>query len=192
MTHRVMHDLGCPCGRHFRRALYHALDATQQPGLRYAVLTQVLNVVQCPSCERMARVSLPFLYEDAARGHFIYVCPEEAEEQAGQLRGQLVQLMSALEESVGPLEDLQPPTLLFGLERLARLVRAELSDDEQPSSISFDVRPSIKAERAARALAGRMALQTTGYVHSWRQGGRLHLQILGPRAGLEEASIIVP
>ena len=189
ITHRVMHDLGCPCGRHFRRALYHALDVTQQPGLRYAVLAQVLNVVQCPSCERMARVSLPFLYQDAARGHFIYVCPEEAEEQEGQLRGQLVQWMSALEKRVGTLEDLQPPTLMFGLERLAQLIHAELSDGEQPGSLSFDVRPSIKAERAARVLAGRVALQINGYVHSWRAGGRLHLQIVGPRAGLEEATI---
>ena len=190
MTHRVMHDLGCPCGRHFRRALYHALDVTQQPGLRYAVLAQVLNVVQCPSCERTARVNLPFLYEDAARGHFLYVCPQEAEEQAGQLRGQLVRLMSALEERVGAREDLQPPALLFGLERLVALVRAELSDDEQPATISFDVRPGIKTERAARALAGRVALRTNGYVHSWREGGRLHLQILGPRAKLGEATII--
>jgi hypothetical protein len=184
-----MHDLGCPCGRHFRRALYHALDVTQQPGLRYAVLAQVVNVVQCPSCERLARVGLPFLYQDAARGHFIYVCPEKAEEQEGQLRGQLVQLISALEESAGARQDLQPPTLMFGLERLAQLVRAELSDGEQPGSLSFDVRPSLKAERAARALAGRVALQTNGYVHSWREGGRLHLQILGPRARLEEATI---
>jgi hypothetical protein len=189
ITHRVMHDLGCPCGRHFRRALYHALDVTQQPGLRYAVLAQVVNVVQCPSCERMARVSLPFLYQDAARGHFIYVCPEEAEEQQGLLRGQLGQLMSALKERAGPLEDLQSPTLMFGLERLAQLVRAELSDGEQPGSLSFDVRPSIKAERAARALAGRVALQINGYVHSWREGGRLHLRILGPRTGLEEATL---
>ena len=188
-TLRVMHDLGCPCGRHFRRALYHALDVTQHPGLRYAVLAQVVNVVQCPSCERVARVSLPFLYQDAARGHFIYVCPEEAEEQEGQLRGQLVQLMSALEESAGARQDLQPPALMFGLERLAQLVRTELSDGEQPGSLSFDVRPSLKAERTARALAGRVAHQTNGYVHSWREGGRLHLQILGPRARLDEATI---
>src|SRR5919199_1002542 len=103
ITLRVMHDLGCPCGRHFRRALYHALDVTQQPGLRYAVLARVVNVVQCPSCERMARVSLPFLYQDAARGHFIYVCPEETEEQEGHFRGELVQWMSALEGRVGTL-----------------------------------------------------------------------------------------
>jgi hypothetical protein len=189
LTLRVMHDLGCPCGRHFRRALYHALDVTQQPGLRYAVLAQVVNVVQCPSCERLARVGLPFLYQDVARGHFIYVCPEEAEEQERQLRGQVARLMSALEERAGALEDLQPPTLMFGLQRLARLVRAELSDGEQPGSLSFDVRPSSKAERAARALAGRVALQTHGCVHSWREGGRLHLQILGPRARLEEVTI---
>ena len=109
ITLRVMHDLGCRCGRHFRRALYHALDVAQQPGLRYAVLAQVVNVVQCPSCERLARVSLPFLYQDAPRGHFIYVCPEEAEEQEGQLRGRLVQLINALEESAGARQDLRRP-----------------------------------------------------------------------------------
>jgi len=185
MTRRMIHDLGCTCGRHFRRVLYHAIDVTQQSGLRYAVLGGVLNSVQCPSCERVARVNLPFLYRDGAHGRLVYVYPEKAREQAGELRGQIVQLTQELEESAAVPEGLLRPTLIFGLERLADLIGEELGDDEQPGSVAFDVRPGVNPERAARVLAGRVALQAGGYVHSWREGGRLHVQILGPRARLE-------
>lgn len=188
MTRRVIHDLGCTCGRHFRRVLFHAVDVGQIPGLRYAVLADVLNTVQCPSCERAARVNLPFLYQDAAHGHLIYVYPIEAEDQAGELRGQIVQMIQNLEGSAA-LDSQVRPTLLFGMDRLARLIDGELADGEEPGSVSFDVRPGVKPERAARVIAGRVALQAGGYVHDWREGGRLHLQIIGPRATLESMTI---
>ena len=189
MTRRVIHDLGCVCGRHFRRPLYHALNVTQQPGLRYAVLAGVLNVVQCPSCERIARVNLPFLYTDSAHGHFIYLYPEEVEEQAEALQGQIVRMVGALEAGGQLQEGLPRPTLMFGLERLAELVAAGLDDDEQPGALTFDARPGIKPERAARLLAGRLAVQLGGYVHTWREGHRLHLQVLGPSAGIQQVVI---
>lgn len=186
MTRRVIHDLGCICGRHFRRPLYHALNVTQQPGLRYAVLAGVLNVVQCPSCERIARVNLPFLYTDSAQGRLIYLYPEEVEEQADALQGQIVRMVDALEAGALAQEGLPRPTLMFGLERLAELIAADLSDDEQPGAITFDARPGIRPERAARLLAGRLAVQTGGYVYSWREGQRLHLQVLAPSAGMQQ------
>ena len=189
MTRRSVHDLGCVCGRHFRRALYHALDVTQQPGLRYAVLARVLNAVQCPSCERMARVDLPFLYNDAAKGQLIYVYPAEAEGEAHALEGQIVQVIGALQRGMPALEGLPRPTVMFGLDRLAELIAGGLSDEERPGSIHLDVRPGIRSERAGRLLAGRLAVQADGYVHSWREGGRLHLQILGPSGRLEAIAL---
>jgi hypothetical protein len=78
---------------------------------------------------------------------------------------------------------------MFGLERLANVIRDELDDGEQPGSIAFDSRPGKRPERAARILAARVALQTGGYVHSWREGGRLHLQILGPVNRLQEITV---
>lgn len=189
MTRRVIHDLGCVCGRHFRRPLYHALNVTQQPGLRYAVLAGVLNVVQCPSCERIARVNLPFLYTDSARGHFVYLYPEEVEEQAEALQSQIVRMVGALEAGIQAQEGLPRPTLMFGLEQLAEMVAAGLSDDEQPGALTFDARPGIKPERAARVLAGRLAVQLGGFVHSWREGHRLHLQVLGPSAAIQQVVI---
>lgn len=189
MTRRVIHDLGCVCGRHFRRPLYHAVNVTQQPGLRYAVLAGVLNVVQCPSCERIARVNLPFLYNDSAHERLIYLYPEDAEDQASALQGQIVRMVDALEAGTLAQEGLPRPTLMFGLERLAEIISGELSDDEQPGALAFDARPGINAERAARLLAGRLAVQTGGYAHSWREGQRLHLQVLGPSAAIQQIVI---
>ncbi len=187
MTRRMMHDLGCACGRHFRRPLYHIVDGAQHPGLRYAILGGVLNVVQCPGCERVARVTLPVLYRDAPHGHLVYVYGEEAEEQAGALRSELIKIVQDLRRTSLLTEPVQP-TLMFGIERLATLIEAQLGEDEQLGSIAFDVRPGKNPERIARLGAERIAAQTGSYVHAWREGGRLHLQILGPRARLQSAT----
>lgn len=189
MTRRVLHDLGCVCGRHFCRTLYHAIDVTQQTGLRYAVLAGVLNVVQCPSCERIARVNLPFLYRDSARGRLIYVYPAEAEEQADALQSQIVQMVDTLEAATPSPENLPRPTTLFGVERLSALIAGDLGEGENIGSIAFDVRPGIKSERTGRVLANRVALQAGGYAYGWREGGRLHLQVFGPSAALEQMTI---
>lgn len=186
-----MHDLGCVCGRHFRRVLYHSIDVTQHPGLRYAVLAGVLNTVQCPSCERIARVNLPFLYSDTARRRLSYVYPTEIDDTDGETRRQIVATIGALEEGEAADEGLPRPNLMFGLERLAELIAEDMSADEEPGSISFDVRPGIKPERAARVIASRVALQAGAYVYDWREGGRLHLQIVGPRALLEQMTISI-
>lgn len=188
MTRRMIHDLGCTCGRHFRRVLYHAIDVTHQPGLRYAVLGGVLNYVQCPGCEREARVDLPFLYRDVAHGRLIYVYPDGDQDRAGELARQLVQLTDSADEQMTP-EAPPSPTLMFGVDRLAALIGAELDADEAPGSVTFDVRPGIKPERTARVIANRVALQTGGYVHAWRERGRLHVQVMGPRAPLEAMTI---
>ncbi len=201
MTRRVVHDLGCVCGRHFRRALYHSLTIAEHPGLRYGVLAGVLNAVQCPSCERVARVNLPFLYQDNARGHLIYVYPldtdEDDEDEDGdngegagrdEPRGQTAQmeLVGAFDLTIPGAEDLPRPTVLFGLERLADIIADELTPDEHPGSIAFDVRPGLRSERTARLAANRLAGQTDGYVYAWRDSGRLHLQVLGPSARLQK------
>jgi len=196
MTRRVVHDLGCVCGRHFRRALYHSLTVAEHPGLRYGVLAGVLNAAQCPSCERVARVNLPFLYQDNARDHLIYVYPLDTDEDngegerdgRGEPRGQTAQmeLVGAFDPSIPGIEDLPRPTVLFGLERLADIIADELTPDEQPGSIAFDVRPGLRSERTARLVANRLAGQTDGYVYAWRDGGRLHLQVLGPSGRLQE------
>ena len=191
MTRRVMHDLCCVCGRHFRRSLYHAVDVGQQPGLRYAVIAGVLNVVQCPSCERVARVNIPVLYHDPRGGRLLYVYPVEDDAQSDELRDQIARLGDVPDEDAAVASGTRRPTVMFGLERLAGTIADTLADAEQPGSITVDVRPGIKPERAGRIMVNRIALQIGGYVYSWREGGRLHLQILGPRSSMEQLTISI-
>lgn len=183
-----MHDLGCICGRHFRRPLYHAVDVRQQPGLRYAILAGVLNVVQCPSCERIARVDIPLLFQDAQGGRLLYVYPTPDALPIDQAGGGIARLAATSDDGV---EDAPRADMVFGLERLAETVADGLGRDERPGSITIDVRPGIRPERAGRIMANRVAIQIGGYVHSWREGGRLHLQILGPRALMEQITISI-
>ncbi len=199
MTQRMMHDLGCACGRYFRRPLYHALDAQAHPGLRYAVLAGVLNVVQCPGCERIARVGLPFLYHDGAHGRFVYVQPDDDEAGEAGVDGSAgagVRMMAAAFVPAGAARvpmvapEAPRPTIVHGLERLVDLVLDDVGDEDM-GVIAIDVRPGIRSERAARGLANSVAAEIGGYVHAWREGGRLHLQILGPSARMEEITISV-
>jgi len=186
-TIRVMHDLGCACGRHFRRPLFHALDVTEQPGLRYALLAGVLNVAQCPSCERIATIDVPFLYDDEARGHLFQVYPLGMEMDA--LGPETVRAIAdALATPM--LDDSRRAAVIHSLEPLVELIGDELDDDEQPGSVLFDVRPGITSERAARRLAEQIAANVDGYVHSWREGGRLHLDVMGPSARLETIRVV--
>jgi len=185
-TLRVMHDLGCACGRHFRRPLFHAIDVAEQPGLRYALLAGVFNAAQCPSCERTASVDLAFLYRDEARGHLFQVRPDDGGDESDV--ADLDMLADALGASQA--EGLRRAAVMTGVEPLVELIAAELDEDEQPGSIEFDVRPGIASERAARLMAGHIAAGVDGYVHAWREGGRLHLDVLGPTAKLEAITIV--
>jgi len=186
-TLRVMHDLGCACGRHFRRPLFHAIDVAEQPGLRYALLAGVFNTAQCPSCERTASVDLPFLYRDEAHSHLFQVRHDDGGDEA-DAADDLDMLADAL--GVSPSADLHGPAVMTGVEPLVELIAAELDEDEQPGSIEFDVRPGIASERAARLMAAHIAAGVDGYVHAWREGGRLHLDVLGPTAKLEAITIV--
>lgn len=188
---RVMHDLGCACGRHFRRPLYHALDAAEQPGLRYALLAGVLNAVQCPACERTAVVGLPFLYGDEARGHLFQVYPDgEGPDGPGESDGGGGVRMIAGGRDPRAAEGARGPAVMAGVAPLLGLIEAGLGEDEQPGSLVFDVRPGIASERLARHVAGQVAAEVSGYVHSWREGGRLHIDVLGPAERLESIQVV--
>jgi len=183
-TLRVMRDLGCACGRHFRRPLFHAIDVAEQPGLRYALLAGVFNAAQCPNCERTASVDVPFLYRDEAHGHLFQVWHDADESDAADL--------DMLADALGASQSANAhrAAAMTGVEPLVELIASELDEDEQPGSIEFDVRPGIASERAARLMAEHIAAGVDGYVHAWREGGRLHLDILGPTARLEAITVV--
>ncbi len=189
MTRFMVHDLGCACGRHFRRPLFHSLTATQTPGLRYAVLAGVFNTVQCPSCERIARVNLAFLYQDPSHNRLVYVYPldnPDGDDNAEAVTRMRLYLSDALDAFPEETAGLPEPLVVFGLDQLAELIGEDMPDDEYLGSVFFDARPGARSERAARAVAARMAADAAGYVYSWREGGRLHLQVVASGKTLQE------
>lgn len=189
MTRFMVHDLSCSCGRHFRRPLFHSLTATRTPGLRYAVLAGVFNTVQCPSCERIARVNLAFLYQDPAHNRLVYVYPLDALDSENNTEA-VGQMQVHLSDSLGIIpqeaEELPEPVVIFGMDQLAELIGEDMPGGEYLGSVFFDARPGARSEQAARAVAARVAADAGGYVHSWREGGRLHLQVVASGKTLQE------
>jgi len=189
MTRFMVHDLGCACGRHFRRPLFHSITATLTPGLRYAVLAGVFNTVQCPSCERIARVNLAFLYQDPSHDRLVYVYPldgAEGEDTSAAMMQMQLHLSDALDAFPQETAGMPQPLVVFGLDQLAELIGEDMPDGEYLGSVFFDARPGARSELAARKVASGVAADAAGYVHSWREGGRLHLQVVASGKTLQD------
>ena len=130
---------------------------------------------------------MPFLYDDEARGHLFQVYPTGVEMDAPGAETAPT-IADAL--STPMMDDSRRAAVIHSLEPLVELIGDELDDDEQPGSVLFDVRPGITSERTARLLANQIAANVDGYVHSWREGGRLHLDVMGPSARLETIRVV--
>ncbi len=87
-------QLTCPaCQTPFAGEVNQVVDVGLQPEMKQMLLTGSLNVVQCPSCGTVTRVSTPFIYHDPEHEHFMVYVPMELslpQNEQEKLIGQLV------------------------------------------------------------------------------------------------------
>ena len=87
-------QLTCPaCHTPYMGEVHQIVDVGLQPEMKQMLLTGALNVVQCPACGTVTRVSTPFLYHDPEHEQFMVYVPMElsmAQNEQEKLIGQLV------------------------------------------------------------------------------------------------------
>ncbi len=178
MSRSTTHTLTCPCGTKFSSVTYEYVNAAQDPRLRYALLSGLLNVSTCPNCGRRAATSNPFIYSDPAYALLAYVHPRvDVPEEARllfleKLRSVYVNLTEEQEEYVDgysrkssallKAEDLPPLQIIFGVEQLCEIISTVLSPDDRLGRLALSTQSRDEAERGqfldiARKLASEMA-----------------------------------
>ncbi len=81
MTEVSTHKLRCgACQQDGSVALYSAVNVTQKPELRAAVMDDTLNVFHCAGCGTRLQFIQSVLYQDAARGFAVWFLPGMTEE----------------------------------------------------------------------------------------------------------------
>lgn len=126
MSLSYMEEVQCSCGETFEAELYQSVSVRENPELKEAVLGGQLNVVKCTSCFRLLYAERFVLYHDADSALMAFVYPKDMEHDRIKIEqsmgGAFAQLQSELPEG----QEIQyQPYLLFGMDALCALIRAE-------------------------------------------------------------------
>ncbi|MFV9503605.1 MAG: CpXC domain-containing protein [Oscillochloridaceae bacterium umkhey_bin13] len=76
-------QIQCPaCGTPFRAAIYTLLDVSDEPELKFSLLSGQVNVAVCQNCGTPTRLAAPLLYHDASKQLCFAYFPQEQQAQA--------------------------------------------------------------------------------------------------------------
>ncbi len=126
------YPIQCPqCGAEQEAELYDAINVTEAPLLREALMNNTLNQVECPHCGFAFRVDKRLLYHDPERGLMIYWFPgQESSYQTNKT--EFLTAISALNAALP--DEFDPPTvhLVFSrVELVERIFLLEAGLDER-------------------------------------------------------------
>jgi hypothetical protein len=118
LTRTELHEVRCACGAIVSVRCAEAVDVSQAPDARQAVLDRILHTFRCDGCDTAIVVDTRFLYIDLDRKEFFGVHPEEA--RADELaRGKA--LVAAWHQALGDRAPLAVRSLFGTEEFLVRL-----------------------------------------------------------------------
>lgn len=131
MSIKKTYPIHCPkCEAELEAELYDAINVTESPALRDALMANTLNAVECVHCDFMFRVDKRLLYNDPDRGMMIFWFPgNEAEYRAN--KEEFIASLSALNTALP--DEFDPPVvhLVFTRSELVErifLLEAELNE----------------------------------------------------------------
>ena len=132
MSQQQKYPIRCPkCRNEQEVELFDAVNVTEEPALREALMCNQLNAVTCPACEFIFQIHKSLLYHDAKRGFMIYWLPIPAgAEEAGERQFAEMLLQLAAQQPDGAL--LPPVHLVFNrTELVERIFMLEAGLDER-------------------------------------------------------------
>ncbi|GAC1568824.1 MAG: hypothetical protein NVS3B14_19770 [Ktedonobacteraceae bacterium] len=183
MSRSSTYKFSCPCGEKFTSPIYDYVNVAKDPTLQYTVLAGLLNVSTCPACGRRIAYSQPFIYSDPTHNLLAFVHPRsDVPEEARLLI--LDKLQTTYDTIVGDADEdhlgaanhtlsseaaeqiaeTPPLHVIFGLDQLAEVINAVLSQDERMGRLALNTFSRDEAERGqllhiARKLAREMQCQ---------------------------------
>ncbi len=95
----------CPaCGSSFQTPLDQILDVRVDPQVKQRVLSEAVNVAQCPSCGWVGRLNVPFIYHDPGREIALLYLPPESGRNEAERQKAAGRLTRRLSDSLPPEE----------------------------------------------------------------------------------------
>lgn len=133
-----LEEIKCPCGEVFEAELISAISASDDRELKEALIAGELNIVSCPKCGEMFYAECFILYHDSINELIAFVYPLSFQNQAAQCRQKMQkEFKLALENFTGKQKINYDPLLIFGVEDLVFLLKAEQEMEDEEMILSY-------------------------------------------------------
>ncbi len=153
-----LEEITCPCGEVFEAELLSAISVSDDPELKEALIAGEVNLVKCPKCGEMFYAECFILYHDSANELIAFVYPLTFQDQASQCRKKMQEEFRMALENFSEKQKINyEPLLIFGIEDLALLLKAEQELEDEEMVLSY-LAPRIALEtiRISPSLARKM------------------------------------
>lgn len=141
-----LEEITCPCGEVFEAELLSAISVSDNPELKEALMAGEVNLVSCPKCGEMFYAECFILYHDSDNEFIAFVYPLTFQNQAAQCRKKMQQEFLAALENFNEKQKINyEPLLIFGIEDLALILKAEQELEDEETVLSY-LAPKIALE----------------------------------------------
>ncbi|HSR88487.1 MAG TPA: CpXC domain-containing protein, partial [Pontiella sp.] len=111
------YNISCPsCGLQQQVDLHEAVNVSNDPQLKDALMQNRLNRVECPDCGSVFRVDMPLLYSDPQQNILIHWVPESAGMPREQILEEFDQTLEQMNEIMP--DDVALPSVRLVLSRV--------------------------------------------------------------------------
>ena len=133
-----LEEITCPCGNVFEADLISAISVADNPELKESLISGEINLVSCPQCGEMFYAECFILYHDSENELIAFVYPLTFQNQAARCREKMLnEFRSALDNFTEKQKINYAPLLIFGIEDLVLILKAEQEIEDEESVLKY-------------------------------------------------------
>ncbi|MDR1940714.1 MAG: CpXC domain-containing protein [Endomicrobium sp.] len=157
-----LEEITCSCGETFEAELISAISVSDNPELKEALISGEINIVCCPKCGQMFYAENFILYHDCENELIAFVYPLSFQNQADQCRKKMQREFARAVENFAESEKKKinyEPLLIFGIEDLALLLKAEQEIEDEEAVLEHIAREnSLNTLKISASLARKFGI----------------------------------
>jgi hypothetical protein len=160
MTISNLEEIKCPNGHVFDAQLLSAISVADNPELKEVLIAGEINLVLCPECGEMFYAECFILFHDSKNELIAFVYPLSFQNQAAQCKTKMQKEFKIALESLDEKQEIKyEPLLLFGIENLVLLLRAEQDvEDEEKILKHVALKLSLNAVGIPPSIARKLGI----------------------------------